>query len=243
MSTRTVLILGGTHEAATLAERLERIGGLQVITSLAGRTAVPPTVRGKRRIGGFGGIDGLVTYLREERIDLLLDATHPFATEISAHAAAAARRTGVDRLVLYRPAWTPSAGDRWTIVPTLEMARGAIPESACVFLAVGRQHLDAFAGRNDVRFVIRMVDPPVEPLPISVSRLLLGKPGTVAEETELLKSNAIDLLVCRNSGGRASYAKVEAARSLDIPVIMVERPTAPRGAVFATVDALVEAIV
>lgn len=240
--TSTVLILGGTREAAEIAQRLVQRGVQRVVSSLAGRTQEPRRITGEVRIGGFGGVDGLTTYLMEHGVEVLIDATHPFATEISANAGKAADRAGVRRVSLWRPAWRQMEEDRWTVVPTLATACDAIPRSARVFLALGSQYLIAFAERTDVTFIVRMVDPPANPLPLDVSRLILGTPGTIEQEAELFRSHGVGSLVCRNAGGCVSYAKIAAARRLKLPVIMIDRPSAPNGEVFETTDDLLTAI-
>ncbi|MCR9135408.1 MAG: cobalt-precorrin-6A reductase [Alphaproteobacteria bacterium] len=239
---KSVLILGGTQDASELAGRLANQPNLRVITSLAGRTAHPGAIAGETRIGGFGGVNGLSRYLTGSQIDLLVDATHPFATKMSSHAAQASRQTGVALMSLVRPPWQPVKGDDWQSVPTLDAAREALPTESRVFLALGRQYISAFSARRDLHCVIRMVDPPVEILPFASMELILGRPGNLSEETDLLRSRSIDHLVCRNSGGHASYAKVEAARHLSIPVIMIDRPAMPVGQLFQSVDDLTTAI-
>lgn len=239
---KSVLILGGTREAFDLAETLAERKDLRVITSLAGRTAHPDIPGGEMRIGGFGGVEGLSKYLVDTRIDLLIDATHPFAARMSSHAAQAAARSGVCLMALVRPPWRPVDGDTWQSVPTVRQASETLPPDSRVFLALGRQHIAPFSRRRDLHCVIRMVDPPPEKLPFRSMELILGKPGSLADETELLRSRSIDHLVCRNSGGNASYAKLEAARHLSIPVIMIDRPAASGGRVFQSVDELAAAI-
>lgn len=217
-----ILILGGTAEATAMAARL--IGeGKQVISSLAGRTADPVLPPGEVRIGGFGGSEGLARYLLENRISLVIDATHPFASRISQNARLACDSTGVPLKSLQRPRWEPRIGDLWTCVGDLAQAATALPMGARAFLALGRQYLDAFTGRTDCHFVIRMIDPPAGPLPFSSADLVLGKPSDKDEERALLQDHRITHLVCRNSGGSAGYGKIVAARSLGLPVIMVER--------------------
>lgn len=239
----TVLILGGTAEATDLAQRLVDAGDRRVITSMAGRTRSPDLPAGETRIGGFGGVDGLAEFIGKEAIDLIVDATHPFAPVISDNAAAAAARTGTSLLRLTRPAWTPQAGDNWQTVPSLEAANAAIPRAATVFLALGRQYLDTFADRTDVSFILRMVDRPEKPPPFADFELLTGKPSPDrTQEAELLKSRGVTHIVCRNSGGSGSYAKIAAARQLSIPVIMIARPPASPGRSFASVDDLMAAI-
>ncbi len=240
---KSVLILGGTTEAMDLAERLVARGNMRVATSLAGRTHAPETPAGETRIGGFGGAEGLAACMRKEGIDLVVDATHPFAVTISENAAQAVAQSDATLLSLQRPAWRPVAGDNWQSVASLQDACKAIPGNACVFLALGRQHIDAFAERTDVRFLVRMVDRPDTPLPFRSSELVIGKPSPDPQrEAQLLKAHNVTLIICRNSGGSGAYAKIAAARRLSIPVIMVERPAEPAGKLFTTVDELMAAI-
>ena len=221
-----ILILGGTREAANLAAELVAAGH-DVTTSLAGRTAEPEPVAGKTRIGGFSGngrsgTEGLADWLTENGFTRLIDATHPFAKQISENAETAARLTGIAFEQRTRQPWQKQPGDTWIEVASLEEARDAIPANARVLLALGSQHITPFATRPDVHFVIRMVDPPAIPLPFASHELVLGKPSSmVAEEKALLQRHGITHIVCRNSGGSGAYAKIEAARALGLPVIMV----------------------
>lgn len=223
-----VLILGGTKEAVELAAELVAAGH-DVTTSLAGRTAEPEPVAGKVRIGGFSsdsknGSEGLGAWLTENGITRLIDATHPFAKQISANAEAAARLTGIAFERRTRQPWQKQPGDTWIENASLEEARDAIPANARVLLALGSQHISPFTARNDVHFVIRMVDPPVEPLSFASHELVLGKPSSeMAEEKALLQHHAITHIVCRNSGGTGAYAKIEAARELGLPVIIIRQ--------------------
>ncbi|KPF58067.1 cobalt-precorrin-6A reductase [Rhizobium sp. AAP116] len=218
-----ILILGGTTEARLLAERLVVEGHL-VTTSLAGRTVDPILPAGAVRIGGFGGAEGLAVYLKTEGFDRMIDATHPFARRISENAIRAAAISGVPLEQRLRPRWQKQPGDRWRSVATLEAAAEALPSGATVFLALGRQYLDAFVGRDDCRFVIRMVDTPETPLAFADYTLVLGKPASDPDrEAELLTAHGVTHLVCRNSGGPAGYAKILAARRLAMLVVMLER--------------------
>ncbi|WP_306120507.1 MULTISPECIES: cobalt-precorrin-6A reductase [unclassified Roseitalea] len=221
----TVLILGGTREAAALAETLTRTHPRsRVITALAGRTREPRPLAGETRIGGFGGAEGLAAYLRAERVTRLIDATHPYAHRISANAEAAAAMTGIELEKRIRPPWRRQPGDTWIDVGSEAEAARAIPAGARVFLALGRQHLAPFARRADVHFVVRMIDPPPAPLPLPRHDLVVGRPGTTAAgEVALLRAHRIDRLVSRNSGGTGAYAKIAAARTLQMPVIMIGR--------------------
>ena len=224
-SPEIILILGGTREAADLAKELIAAKpAARIITSLAGRTKEPAPLAGEVRTGGFGGIEGLVQYLRETGVTQLIDATHPFARQISANAIEAARLAGVPLDLRTRKPWAKQPGDAWIEVETLEAARATIPRRARVLLALGSQHIGLFASREDVHFVVRMIDPPEEPLDLPDHALVLGRPGdTTAVETMLLTAHSITHIVCRNSGGKAAYAKIEAARELGLPVIMIGR--------------------
>ncbi|WP_238013947.1 cobalt-precorrin-6A reductase [Dactylosporangium sp. AC04546] len=221
---RTVLILGGTGEARRLAAALT---GLRVVSSLAGRVAQPSLPPGEVRVGGFGGVAGLVDYLRAERVSAIVDATHPFAARITSNAAAAAVETGVPLLVLRRPGWTLGPGDRWQRVPSLDAAAEAVRDTARVFLTTGRQSLPAFAHLTAPWFLSRSVDPPEPPLPPRLEVLLDRGPFTVEAETTLLRDRAIDVLVTKDSGGDMTSAKLTAARALGLPVVMVDRPPLP----------------
>lgn len=220
-----ILILGGTAEAADLAARLMAQGDTDVITSLAGRTANPAPLAGAVRIGGFGGVEGLALYLTQNGITKVIDATHPFASQISKNARLACAAAGVPLERPERPVWQRQPGDTWIEVRTLDEAAAALPPGARAFLALGRQHLSAFEARPDCHFVVRMVDPPEVPLAFASCDLVVGKPSIDPEdEMALLRDHAITHLVCRNSGGTAGYAKIMAARRLGLPVIMIGRP-------------------
>ena len=223
--TETVLILGGTREAAQIAAEFVRDHpDWRIITSLAGRTKEPKPVLGEVRIGGFGGAEGLADYLRAEGVTRLVDATHPFARQISRNAKRAAQTAEVRLETRMRPPWKKQDGDNWIDVASLEDACDAIPPDARVLLALGSQHIAPFAVRPDVHFLVRMIDPPATPLTLPDHELLLSRPGTtIDEEAALMKTHAITHIVCRNSGGDGAYAKIEAARNLGLPVIMIGR--------------------
>ncbi|WSG48249.1 cobalt-precorrin-6A reductase [Dactylosporangium sp. NBC_01737] len=224
MLVRTVLILGGTGEARRLAAALT---GFRVISSLAGRVADPALPPGEVRVGGFGGPEGLAAYVRGEAVDVVVDATHPFAARISASAAAC----GVPLLVLRRPGWTAAPGDVWHRVPSLSSAAAFIAASPYdrVFLTTGRQGLGAFADLADRWFLVRSVDPVEPPHPPRLESLLDRGPFTVDGETALLRSYTIQLLVTKDSGGDMTAAKLTAARRLGVPVLMVDRPPVTPG--------------
>jgi precorrin-6A/cobalt-precorrin-6A reductase len=231
-----VLLLGGTAEARHLAALLADRPGFDVVTSLAGRTplagryAAPiRPLPGRTRIGGFGGADGLTAWLDANDIQAVVDATHPFAQEISTSAVEATRRARVPLLVLRRPGWTEGPGDDWRRVPSLEAAAATLPGDR-IFLTTGRTNLAAFA-RDDRRwFLIRSVDPPEPPLPPRSHVVLARGPFTVDGETRLMREHAIDVLVTKDSGGTMTAAKLVAARRLCLPVVLVDRPPLPSGA-------------
>jgi precorrin-6A/cobalt-precorrin-6A reductase len=218
----TILILGGTKEAAAqAAELVAAHPEWRVITSLAGRTKEPKPVAGEVRTGGFGGAEGLAEYLTREHITRLIDATHPFAIQISANAKRAAALTGIPLDIRIRPPWQKQPGDNWLEFTSLEEARDAIPPAARVLLALGSQHIAPFATRADVHYVVRMVDEPDEPLALPDHELVIGMPGDVEAETALLKRHGITHIVCRNSGGDGAYAKIAAARRVAVTLLII----------------------
>jgi precorrin-6A/cobalt-precorrin-6A reductase len=224
----TFLILGGTREARDLAALLACTPGLRVVSSLAGRVRDPALPVGEVRIGGFGGPEGLAAWLREQQVDAVVDATHPFARTISASAAAACAATGVPLLGLTREPWLEGPGDRWHEVDSLPDAAELLPAlGRRVFLTTGRQGLGAFAGLDQAWFLIRCVDPPDEPLPADGQVILARGPYDAAAERALMEDHQIDVLVTKNSGGPLTAGKLDAARDLDLPVIMVRRPPVP----------------
>ncbi|MFF8595384.1 cobalt-precorrin-6A reductase [Streptomyces sp. NPDC015220] len=227
-----VLVLGGTTEARELSTELAARPGVRVTTSLAGRVARPGALDGDVRVGGFGGAPGLADWLREHRVDAVVDATHPFAESITRNAARAAAATGVPVVVLRRPGWRPEPGDRWHPVASLEAAAELLPRlGRRVFLTTGRLGLAAFAHLSGLHFVVRSVEPPEPPMPPDLSVVLARGPFTVPGETALLGAHRIDVLVTKDSGGAATAAKLTAARRLGLPVVVVRRPPLPHGAV------------
>jgi precorrin-6A/cobalt-precorrin-6A reductase len=241
---KRILILGGTTEARQLAGRLAARPGLAVTLSLAGRTAAPLAQPVAVRVGGFGGAEGLAVYLRAERIDRLIDATHPYAAGISANAAAAAEATGVSLLALRRPPWTQVAGDRWIEVadaPAAVAALGAAPRK--IFLALGRQEIAAFAAAPQHHYLVRSVDPVDPPLNVPHADYVLGRgPFSEDDDRALLLRYGIERLVAKNSGGSATYGKIAAARALALPVILLRRPPLPAVPEVASVEAALAAI-
>jgi precorrin-6A/cobalt-precorrin-6A reductase len=232
-----VLLLGGTSEASALARSLAARPHVAVTTSFAGRTTAPVAPAGATRVGGFGGSEGLAAYLRAERVDVLVDATHPFAAHMRWHAAAAADDVGIPRLRVERPPWEPVDGDRWTSVADLKAAAAAVRAAgyARVFLSTGRTELAPFAG-CDAWFLVRSVEAP-DSLPLPRVEVVLARgPFRTDDELALLRAHRIDAVVTKNSGATATAAKLAAARTLGLPVVMVERPPSPPGPQSATVD-------
>jgi precorrin-6A/cobalt-precorrin-6A reductase len=236
-----LLILGGTAEAAALARAVaERFGDrLAMTTALAGRTEQPGPLPGGVRIGGFGGVEGLAAYIAGAGIDLLVDATHPFADRIARHARLAAAQAGVPRLVLDRPPWRRHSLDRWIEVEDGSGAAAAVARvGRRCFLTVGASELGAFAALDHVHFVVRLIDPPKQPLPLRSHEVVQGRgPFTLAGERELLRRYGIDVLAAKASGGAATEAKLIAAREAGLPVVMLRRPKPEPGPRVDTVEA------
>ncbi|CAA7615412.1 Precorrin-6A reductase [Magnetospirillum sp. LM-5] len=242
MTKATILILGGTQEARELAQVLAGQPAMNVITSLAGRTAVPHLPPGRIVQGGFGGIDGLVDFIADNHVTALIDATHPFAARMGMQAGLAADRAQVPLLRLERPAWTRQPDDRWDEVDDWDQAVIALKTNAQrILLAIGRQELAPFAGLDHLWFLIRSVERPDPMPPFSQCEFLAARgPFSVADETALLRAHAIDTIVCKNSGGTASAAKLVAARELGLRVVMLRRPARP---VTETVTQIDQAVV
>ncbi|WP_093451394.1 cobalt-precorrin-6A reductase [Sphingomonas sp. YR710] len=240
---RSILILGGTTEARLLAGRLGAQADVAVTLSLAGRTRMPVTMPVPVVSGGFGGADGLARWLVERRIDLLIDATHPFAAIMSRNAAEASRQSGVRMIALRRPAWERRPGDRWTDAADPAGAIAALgPNPRRVFLALGRQEAHAANAAPWHDYLVRSVEP-IEPrLTVPSARYILDRgPFAQADDLALLRDNGIDAIIAKNSGGAASYGKIAAAHDLGIEVILVARPPAPDVPTLGTVDEAVAA--
>jgi precorrin-6A/cobalt-precorrin-6A reductase len=221
-----ILILGGTREARELATLLTA-EGRSVVTSLAGVTRAPVLPLGEVRTGGFGGTEGLLSYLRHAGIALVVDATHPFAARMSANAHQACAAAGLPLLRLERPPWQPVPGDRWIDAETVAAAAAALPAGTRVLLTIGRKEVAPFFARQDLGGIARMIEETVEPLPPNWSLLLERPPFSVTCERQLLLDNALTWLVTKNAGGGETEAKLVAARELGLPVIMVARPPKP----------------
>ena len=226
-----VLILGGTTEASALARLLAGDSRFEATLSLAGRTSTPRPQPIATRVGGFGGTGGLTDFLAAQKIEAVVDATHPYADQISANAVAACQRSGVPLASLVRPPWHQESGDLWQSVPSTEAAVAALGAARrCVFLTVGRQELHLFAAAPQHRYVARLIEAPQQAgLPPDLVLLQQRGPFDVEAERRLLHERGIDIVVSKNSGGSATYPKLTAARALGLPVIIIERPVKPAG--------------
>ncbi|WP_024510402.1 cobalt-precorrin-6A reductase [Bradyrhizobium sp. ARR65] len=222
------LILGGTGDANRLAELFAR-ARIDAIYSYAGRTRIPLPHALPTRIGGFGGPEGLADFIGAERITHVVDATHPFAAEMSRNAVAACAATRTPLIALERAPWTPVPGDNWIEAADEPAAAAALPEApARVFLAIGRQHLAAFAARLQHAYTLRFVDAPDGPLPLPNAEVIVSRgPFTREDDRELMRARGIQWVVSRNAGGDGARAKIDAAREFGLPVIMIARPALP----------------
>jgi precorrin-6A/cobalt-precorrin-6A reductase len=231
-----VLVLGGTTEASALARALAAVG-VDAIFSYAGRTESPAVQPVPTRIGGFGGVAGLRAYLQDQAITQVIDATHPFAAGMSGNAVAACGALAIPLLAIERPPWHAGSGDRWTHVADIAAAVAALPEvPARVFLAIGRQSLDPFAARPEHHYLLRFVDRP-EGLPLADAEAVIARgPFTIAGDTALLKTHRITHVVAKNAGGDGARAKLDAARALGLPVILIDRPIIPPRLTVDSVD-------
>lgn len=236
-----ILLLGGTTEASLLATKLAD-AGLTAVFSYAGRTDAPAAQPLPTRIGGFGGVPGLVDYLICENITHVVDATHPFAAQMSRNAITACAALQLPLIALERSAWVPLPMDHWTIVADTVAAVAALPDaSARVFLAIGKQTLGDFAIRPQHHYLLRLVDPPQDPLPLPNTTVILARgPFTEAGDRALLQTHQITHVVAKNAGGKGAQAKLAAARALQLPVIMIDRPVLPPRQIARTVAAVMD---
>lgn len=221
------LILGGIADASLLAAEIAR-AGIDAIYSYGGRTRAPADQPLPTRIGGFGGVSGLADYIRSEGITHVIDATHPFAAEMSRNAVAACAQTSTPLIALERAPWTRVPGDNWIEVADVSAAAAALPEApARVFLAIGRQHIAPFAAKPQHTYTLRFVDPPDAPLPFAADVIVSRGPFLLNGELGMMRERGIGWIVARNSGGDGARAKIDAARVLGLPVIMISRPELP----------------
>lgn len=235
-----VLLLGGTSEASAFARKLEQ-AGIAATFSYAGRTANPVQQPLPTRTGGFGGAEGLAAYLRAEGITHVVDATHPFAARMSANAVAACAATGTALAALERPGWREQPGDRWTRVPDAEAAAAALPrEPTGVFLAIGRQSLGPFESLPH-RWLLRFAEfDRSQPVPLNAALVVERGPYTLDGDLALMRAHGIGIVVAKNAGGEAARAKLDAARALHLPVILIERPAIPPRPLLETPEAVMD---
>lgn len=237
-STMRILILGGTTEASALAQRLAGDTRFEATLSLAGRTSSPRVQPLPTRVGGFGGVAGLTQYLREHEIEAVVDATHPYADQMSANAVAACKQCNVPLASLTRAQWQSMPGDKWQTVSSPAKAAAALgPTPRRVFLSLGRLDLHAFAAAPRHHYVARIIDPPEQAeLPPDLRFIQARGPFDLAAERKLLIDETIEAIVSKNSGGSATYPKIAAARELGLPVIMIERPYKAAGELVGSPD-------
>ncbi|WP_205904717.1 cobalt-precorrin-6A reductase [Diaphorobacter sp. HDW4A] len=225
-----VLLLGGTFDAHVLSNRLDA-AGIACTYSFAGATQSRREQALPTRVGGFGGIVGLTHYLQAHKISHVIDATHPFAAQMSRHAIAACGALGIPLLSMERPPWQATAHDQWTHVADMEAAACTLrPHHHRVFLAIGRKQLPMFASLSaSHHFLLRVVDQPDAPLLPAPHALIVERgPFQLDDELALIRTHAIDCIISKNAGGKDTYAKIKAARQLHLPVIMVNRPSLPQ---------------
>ncbi|UWR26246.1 cobalt-precorrin-6A reductase [Sulfitobacter sp. S223] len=232
-----VLLLGGTTEASQLAQALHS-ARIETVFSYAGRTNAPIAQPVDVRIGGFGGADGLATYLKNERISHVVDATHPFANTMGQNAYRACSTHGTPLLRLARPAWRAQADDKWIHVPDITGARDALPADPCrVFLAIGRMHVDLFAARPEHHYLLRLVDAPQTQITLPDHHVTVARgPFNVAEDIALMQEHRITHVIAKNAGGSGAVAKIDAARALGLQVVMIDRPLRPDIAETANIE-------
>ncbi len=237
---KSVLLLGGTEEAYRLAEKIAQEPDWCCITSLAGVTRNPKIPPGELIKGGFGGVEGMAGYLRERGVSALIDATHPFADQISRNAFETCGKTGTPLLRLERPPWP--AQPHWQCKSNVkEAARFFQNREERVLLTIGRQEADEFHISPSSYFLVRMIDPPDSPLKISNHDLLLMRgPFSVESERRILRDNRIDWLITKNSGGKSGSNKLIAAEEEGVSVCLINRPELPDGEKVETVDEAAE---
>lgn len=235
----TLLLLAGTSEGKRIAWGLAD-SGVNVVASLAGATRDPDPLPVPTRIGGFGGEAGFRAYLSDNDIEAVVDATHPFATAISARTARVCAELGLPYLLVLRPPWRPQKGDRWIMIDTPQEAAAHIPSGDCVFLATGRQTVGQFANLEGRRILVRVIDPPTAPCPFEGGEFIIGRPpfSAVREQT-LFEALGVDWLVVKNAGGQGGRAKLDAARAMNLPVLMIRRGPVPDAPKVATPQAAV----
>ncbi|PSL19686.1 cobalt-precorrin-6A reductase [Shimia abyssi] len=236
-----LLILGGTTEASALA-KVAADHGLRAVFSYAGRVSSPRIQPIPQRVGGFGGVAGLVDYLNAQNVTHVVDATHPFAAQMSWNAHHACVQAGVPLLALTRPAWQTQRGDDWHHVADIEGAVAALNGAARrVMLALGKLNVPAFAAQPQHHYVLRLVDTPAAPIDLPNHNVVVARgPFDVAGDMALFREHSVDVVLCKNAGGVGAEAKLHAARALGLPVIMIDRPTLPPRTEVASVEGVLD---
>ena len=236
-----ILLLGGTADARIIADRLAETPNLIAEMSLAGVLSKPPKMALPLRIGGFGGIDGLVQYIHDHGITLLIDATHPYAAQMSHHAVMACQKTGIRRLTLWRPPWEAEKEDDWHGFDGWPELINAVPKGARVFMAAGQDGMKALPLTPEFSVVARALAKP-EDLPDYVE-MIKDLPGKTEDaEADLFQQHQISHIICKNSGGTSSQAKLLAARTLRLPVLMINRPSAPPQPIYPDAGSLLDGL-
>lgn len=236
-----ILILGGTEEARLLAAQLVKLGH-DVTSSLAGRTSEPLLPAGQVRIGGFGGGDGLGNFIITERFERVVDATHPYAEEIKRNAVRGAELAGLRLVRLTRPAWSEPQYAFWKRMASAEEAAASLPKGARVLLTVGFTKLEVYLARHDCSFVVRSIEPPEKELPVNATALIARPPFFFNGELAMMQEQGISHLICKNSGGAQTEAKLQAALRLRLPVFMIDRPALPPAHEVPTVGQAIAAL-
>ncbi|WP_270730856.1 cobalt-precorrin-6A reductase [Shimia sp. Alg240-R146] len=236
-----LLILGGTTEASLLA-RAVADRGVDAVFSYAGRVAAPKTQPVPTRIGGFGGVVGFANYIQQHNITHVVDATHPFAAQMSWNAYHGCEAAGVPLVAFSRPVWTAGDGDNWTHVANIDGAVSTLRGPARrVLLALGKQSVSAFASKPQHHYILRLVDvPQIAPDLPSHSIVVSRGPFDVAGDRALMQSHGVDLVICKNSGGVGAEAKLFAARELGVPVVMIDRPEVPTRQEMSTIKSVLD---
>ena len=240
---KNILILGGTGEARELAQRIHTSIGkrVKITSSLVGMRSKPPILPGKVRYGGFGGVPGLTSYLSKKNIDMVIDATHPFSKNISKNATIAcgdSKNGGIPRLLLTRALWNIPPSAKWIEVENLKTAANhLLGNSRRVFLTTGLRGLNNFSDCTDLWFLIRLIDQPVETLPLNDFKVIIGRPPyDLKQELSILSEHSIDTLVAKHAGGRATEAKILAASKAGVKIVLIRRPALEPGPLAETVD-------
>ncbi|MCG6902566.1 MAG: cobalt-precorrin-6A reductase [Rhodobacter sp.] len=233
-----LLLLAGSGEARRIAVALAAMPWVDATASLAGATRQPNALAIPTRVGGFGGAAGFRGFLASEKIDAVLDATHPFAARITRRTAEICRDIGLPHAVVLRPEWQPGPGDDWRFIDHEKDAAAFIPPGATVFLGTGVQGLSGFANLRGRRVICRRIDAPDAPFPFAGGEFLVGRPPfSMEDEISLFQRLGVDWLVVKNSGGMPSRSKLDAARALSIKVALLNRPARPDAVILETVEA------